>query len=330
MLELCKHYKHILKNINFIDLFSGIGGFRFAMEYFGANCVFSSEWDKAAQETYKLNFGETPHGDITKIDEHDIAAHNIMCAGFPCQSFSVSGLQKGFDDTRGTLFFDIIRIAKFHQPEVLLLENVKNLVKHDSGNTLKVMLKTLKEIGYTVFYKIINASLFGVPQRRERIYFVCFNTKKTSITDFHFPEGLDIAISVRDITDDIEHKEMYLSRNDIIMREQIKQTKDLYGNYPQRPIQIGKLNKGGQGERIYSLDGHAVTQAATTGGPGATTGLYYFDGNIRKLTPLESSRLQGFPDSFIPHPKKSYAYKQIGNSIAINVVQSIIKEIIDM
>lgn len=328
MIDLPQAYKEALTPYTFIDLFSGIGGFRYAMEYFGAKCVFSSEWNKPAQECYKNNFGEEPEGDITKILEKDIPKHNFICAGFPCQSFSVSGHRKGFNDTRGTLFFDVARIAKYHQPDILLLENVKNFEKHDCGETLKTVLQTLREIGYKPFHKVINSSHFGVPQRRERIYIVAFNNKSKPGL-FQFPMGIDIYPIVEDILDKDVPDNLYIKRDDIVIYKDPHIEKNLLNQYPQRPMQIGKINKGGQGERIYSSLGHAVTQAATTGGTGGTTGLYYINGKIRKLTPKESSRVQGFPESFIPHDKKTQAWKQIGNSVAINVIQLIIKSIID-
>lgn len=329
MITLPPTYQNALKKIRFIDLFAGIGGFRYAMEYFGANCVFSSEWDNFAQECYETNFGEKPEGDITKINEKDIPEHDFICAGFPCQAFSISGHRKGFEDTRGTLFFDVARIANYHQPKILLLENVKNLVKHDNGNTLKTILNTLKEINYIPFYKVINSSLFGVPQRRERIYFVAFH-KKLKINSYNFPKGFDIHITLEDIIDTNVPKELFINRDDIHIYKNPIIEKDSMNHYPQRPLQIGKINNGGQGERIYSSFGHAVTQAATTGGPGGSTGLYCISGKIRKLTPKESSRVQGFPEEFKPHERNTQAWKQIGNSVAVNVLQGIIKSIVDM
>ena len=329
MLVFTPRYTESLNNFSFIDLFAGIGGFRYAMEYFGANCVFSSEWDKFAQECYNNNFSELPAGDITEINEQEIAKHNFLCAGFPCQAFSISGNRKGFNDTRGTLFFDVARIVKYHQPEILLLENVKNLRRHDNGNTLSIVLQTLNEIGYNPFYKVINSSFFGVPQRRERIYFVAFN-KRLRVKRYSFPVGVNVSTTVNDILENSVPEDIYLKRDDIDIYKSPNIEKDLLNRYPQRPIQIGKVNKGGQGERIYSSFGHAITQSATTGGPGSTTGLYYVKGKIRRLTPKESSRVQGFPEGFMPYERKTQAWKQIGNSVAINVIQSLIKSIIDM
>ena len=178
--------KNSLQNYNFIDLFAGIGGFHLALNSMGANCVFASEWDKYAAETYQENFHLKPFGDITQIKENDIPKHDILCGGFPCQAFSISGKQKGFEDTRGTLFFDIARIVDYHKPKVLLLENVKNLAKHDEGKTIKTIIKTLEELEYSVFTKVLNSSNFGLPQNRERIYIVAFH-KSLNSDNFKFP-----------------------------------------------------------------------------------------------------------------------------------------------
>jgi DNA (cytosine-5)-methyltransferase 1 len=171
-------------NFKFIDLFSGIGGFRLAFESVGGDCVFSSDIDKWANQTYFENFEEYPCGDITKIPTSDIPSHDILCGGFPCQPFSIAGRRLGFGDTRGTLFFEIERILKEKRPRAFLLENVKGLVNHDKGNTLKIILTKLKELGYNVFYEVLNSADYGVPQNRERIYLVGF---LDNVQDFNFP-----------------------------------------------------------------------------------------------------------------------------------------------
>jgi len=249
------------QNLKFIDLFAGIGGFRIALEKHGAKCVFTSEWDEPAQMTYKENFGDMPHGDITKINEADIPKHDILCAGFPCQAFSISGKQKGFKDARGTLFFDIARIAQHHQPKVLFLENVKNLVIHYHGNTLKIILRILDEIGYNAYYQVLMASHYGVPQARERIYIVAFR-KDLGVNYFYFPKPTYKKIYVKDILeDDAKTRDCIVDRKDIKFwkRDETPQLK---------PIQIGQINNGGQGERIYSVNGHAITLSAYGGGAG--------------------------------------------------------------
>ena len=329
MLDLGEPYDSSLIGYTFIDLFAGIGGFRYSMESFGTKCLFSSEWDEYAKECYALNFAEKPHGDITLIKETDVPNHDVLCAGFPCQAFSISGNRRGFEDTRGTLFFDVVRIAQHHKPRVLLLENVKNFAKHDEGKTLQTVLNALDDIGYTTFHQVLNSSTFGLPQRRERIYIVAIQKEKNQLP-FVFPNGIDLKTNVQSILEQKVPLDFYLDREDIEIYKDPNMAPDLFGHYPQRPLQIGKVNKGGQGERIYSAWGHAVTQAATTGGPGGSTGLYYVNGKVRKLTPRESSRLQGFPESFHPHPRKAQALKQIGNSVAINVLQGIIKQLVDL
>lgn len=158
----------------FIDLFAGIGGIRIPFEELGYECVFSSEWDRYAQDTYEANFGERPHGDITQIAEGDIPPHEVLLAGFPCQPFSIIGKMHGFDDTRGTLLFDIARILAYHNPSVVLLENVQQLVSHDKGKTFRVIRETLEQLGYHLHYRVLNALDFGLPQKRERIIIVGF------------------------------------------------------------------------------------------------------------------------------------------------------------
>ena len=171
MIDLATSYKDKLSKYKYIDLFAGIGGFRLALDSFGAKCVFTSEWDKYCKEVYYDNFNEYPNGDITKIEVNEIPKHDIVCAGFPCQAFSISGKRKGFDDTRGTLFFDIARIADFHKPKVMILENVKNIRKIDGGKTLKKILDVLeKDLNYLVYHKILVGNDFGVPQKRERVF----------------------------------------------------------------------------------------------------------------------------------------------------------------
>lgn len=177
------------KQFTFIDLFAGIGGTRLAFQTHGGTCVFSSEWDKFAQQTYAENFQEVPAGDIRLISEKNIPAHDVLSAGFPCQPFSHAGLKMGFDDTRGTLFFDIARIIRHHKPKLVLLENVKGFLSHDKGNTFQVVKSILEKLGYEVHAKVLNAKDFGVPQNRERIYIVAINRKLTNSSPFTFPSS---------------------------------------------------------------------------------------------------------------------------------------------
>ncbi len=314
--------------VKFIDLFAGIGGFHQAMSRFGAECVFASEWDIEAAKTYFENYGIMPEGDITKIDAKDIPNHDMLCGGFPCQAFSISGKQKGFEDTRGTLFFDIARIVQHHKPKVLLLENVRNFAKHDKGNTLKTVIDTLQELDYNVFYKVLNASHYGLPQNRERVFFVCFR-KDLSIDKFEFPKPTNEKVALLDILEDNPKDAKIVNRPDTFFTKKYKPEINIFGEVelPNRPIQIGYVNKGGQGERIYSPYGHAITLSAYGGGAGAKTGLYYINEKIRKLSPRECARVQGFPDSFKIHSSVSQAYKQFGNSVAVKVLIEIIKQI---
>ena len=322
MIELTELQKESLKGVKFIDLFAGIGAFRLALESFGAECVFSSEWDKDARECYKANYGEYPSGDITQIAEKDIPKHDVLCAGFPCQPFSLSGKQKGFEDTRGTLFFDVARIIKYHKPKVVLLENVKHFINHNEGNTLKVVLGTLQELGYTVFYDLYDATDYGVPQKRERVFFICFRGN-FGIFSFQKPYGVLLNKHVEDILlPEEETKDYEISRTDIKWIEKA----DFYSK---EPLRIGVVDKGCQGYRIYSILGTAITLSAYGGGAGACTGLYLVKDKVRKLAPRECARLDGFPDTFILPKSKTVAYKLFGNSIVVDVIQHILLQIID-
>ena len=325
MIKIEENKRESLRNYKFIDLFAGIGGFHLALESLGSNCVFASEWDKFASETYHENFGLKPNGDITKIEEKEIPNHDILCGGFPCQAFSISGKQKGFDDIRGTLFFDIARIVEHHKPKVLFLENVKNLSKHDEGKTLKTILTTLEKLDYNVFTKIFNASNFGLPQNRERIYIVAFK-KSINSKKFKFPKPTNEQICLENILEENPIKAKIIERNDIEIYKNYEIQNSLFGDFQllNKPIQVGKVNKGGQGERIYHPLGHAITLSAYGGGVGSKTGLYLVNNKIRKLSPRECARVQGFPDSFKINDIDTQAYKQFGNSVSINVLQNII------
>ncbi len=320
----------MLENSRYIDLFAGIGGFHQAMNYFDSKCVFASEWDKDCQEVYQKNYGIKPHGDITTIDEKDIPSHDIICAGFPCQAFSISGKQLGFSDTRGTLFFDVARIAKYHKPKLLILENVKNFEKHDNGKTLQIIKLTLEDLGYSVFYKVLNASNFGVPQKRERIYIVAFRND-LNIKKFDFPSSYGEATTLNDyLLSDEETKDFVINRDDIFLKDNVQIQKDMFGNYPQKSIRVGDVNKGGQGERIYSPLGHAITLSAYGGGVGAKTGLYLVNGKIRRLAPRECARISGFSDNFTLSNNKNITYRQFGNSVVVNVLKAILEKIVEL
>lgn len=310
-----------LTGIKVIDLFAGIGGFHLALSSFGAEIIFASEWDKDAATVYAQNFGLIPEGDITKIDEKNIPEHDILCAGFPCQPFSISGNKKGFDDSRGALFFDVVRIAKEKQPKILFLENVKNLETHDNGNTLSTINTVLDSVGYDVYSKVLDSAKFGSAQSRKRIYIVCFR-KDMGIINFEFPKPTQNHKYVEDILLSQNTEQYIVNRDDIIIKKDEATIK-----HDSKPIRLGIVNKGGQGERIYSPKGKAITLSAYGGGAGAKTGLYMVDGKIRKLSPRECARLQGFPDNFKIATKDSIAYKQFGNSVVVEVLQQIILQI---
>lgn len=311
-----------LKNCKFIDLFAGIGGFRLALESFGAKCVYSSEWDNDAQNTYEQNFGERPQGDITKVDEKTIPNHEILCAGFPCQPFSISGKKLGFEDSRGTLFFDVARIVKEKKPKVVFMENVKNFETHDNGKTLQVVKATMEELNYDFYFKVLDASDYGVPQKRERIYMIAIS-KDVPHKEFKFPKPIKCGVHVEDIIDNSIGLDSKLYKCKYVY--QIKK-EDI--NYANKPIRLGIVNKGGQGDRIYSTKGIAITLSAQGWGTFNKTGGYLINGKARRLSIRECARLMGFPDKYIPCNKEGQAYKQFGNSVVVNVLQYIVQEII--
>lgn len=316
-----------------IDLFAGIGGIRLGFDQAFGNdieTVFVSEWDKKAQETYIANFGEIPKifGDITKIDEIDIPIHDILLAGFPCQAFSLAGQKKGFEDTRGTLFFDVARIVEFHKPKVVFCENVKNLVNHDRGKTFKIIKKTLNDLGYRVFYKVINSKDFGVPQNRERIYIVAFR-EDISPNKFIFPEKTDDTKVIADIMEEKETSpKYYLSDVYLESLRKHKQRHKAKGNgfgYEIRDVNsiAGAIVCGGMGrERNLIIDKRLTDFTPVTHIKGKINREY-----IRKMTPREWARLQGFPDDFKLVVADTHLYKQFGNSVTVPVIKAIAKNI---
>lgn len=304
----------------FIDLFAGIGGMRLAFEAVGGKCVFSSEWDEYAQRTYSENFGHAPAGDITQIKTSDIPDHDVLVGGFPCQPFSIAGVSKknsmgiphGFmDKTQGTLFFDVARILKDKRPKAFLLENVKNLVSHDSGQTLKVILETLKEIGYSVHWKIIDASML-VPQQRKRIYIVGFDHK----VNYQFPLIQDKKPKLRDILDsDVDPK---YTLTDKMM------------GCLERHAARHRLKGNGFGYGLADLDGISRTLLARYYKDGSEILIPQAGRNPRRLTPKECARLMGFPDSYRMSVSDTRAYKQFGNSVVVPVVQALAGSIRDV
>lgn len=302
------------ESLKAIDLFAGIGGIRLGFERaFGEKIdfVFASEIDKYAHQTYYANFGEIPFGDITKIDEKNIPPFDILLAGFPCQAFSVAGHRKGFEDTRGTLFFDVMRIASHHKPKVIFLENVKGLVGHDKGKTFKVILETLKELGYSVNYQVLNAKDFGIPQNRERIYIVCFlNDDKI----FEFPEQIELNKKIQDCLEEkIDEKYYYKNK---AMYEKIKDEVVSSETIYQWRRQYVRANKSNV----------CPTLTANMGTGGHNVPLVLDKYGIRKLTPRECLNFQGYPLEFkIPKIVDSQLYKQAGNSVAVSVIEEIAK-----
>ncbi len=297
-------------NLNFIDLFAGIGGIRLGFQDLFGECVFSSEWDKYAQITYEANFGHKPAGDIMQIDEKDIPNFDILLAGFPCQPFSNAGLKKGFEDTRGTLFFHIARIINYHKPKIVFLENVKGLKTHDKGQTYKVIENTLNELGYNVYTKILNAKYYGVPQNRERIYIVGFREN----VDFSFPKPLNIKPKVGNILE-----------NDVLEKYTISDK--LWAGHQRRKEEHKQKGNGFGYSSFNANSSYTSTISARYYKDGSEILIEQEGKNPRKLTPREASRLQGFPDNFIIPVSDNQAYKQFGNSVSVPVIKAIATEI---
>ena len=326
-----------------IDLFAGIGGIRKGFdEAFGddISTVFVSEWDSYAQKTYKDNFDDDFEiaGDITQIKESEIPKFDICLAGFPCQAFSMAGRRMGFDDDykglcRGTLFMDVVRICEYHKPKVIFCENVKGLQIHDKGRTYKVIKKSFEQIGYTVYEKILNSKDFGVPQNRERIYIVAFRNDIDS-SDFHFPEGNDSDTKISDIMEEHEVSvKYYLSTAYIDTLKRHRARHEALGHgfgYEIRDVsgQAGALVCGGMGrERNLIVDMRLTNFVPVTHIKGQVNRQ-----GIRKMTPREWARLQGFPDDYKLSLADTHLYKQLGNSVTVNVIEAIadnIKEVLD-
>ena len=333
LFESIPFYPEYPSKFKFIDLFAGIGGFRLALQNLGGECVFSSEIDLYAQKTYSVNFGETPYGNITlESTKNAIPDHfDILCGGFPCQAFSIAGKRSGFEDTRGTLFFDVADIIKRKQPKAFFLENVKGLISHDKGNTLKTILKTLRDdLGYYVAEpQIINAKDFGVPQNRERIFIVGFH-KDTGIQNFSYPQPLNKKTCFADIKEtQVVPTKYYLSTQYLDTLEKHKARHENKGNgfgyaiIPDHAI-ANAIVVGGMGRERNLVIDHRITDfTPTTRIKGEVNRK-----GIRKMTPREWARLQGFPDHFKIVVSDASAYKQFGNSVAIPAIQATAKEIL--
>lgn len=310
----------------FIDLFAGVGGFRLAMQYLGGKCVFSSENNKRAQETYAENFGEIPSGDITldEVKDEIPKKFDILCAGFPCQPFSIAGYRKGFSETRGTLFFDIEQIIAKHRPKVVFLENVKNLVSHDKGNTFKVILNVLEnKLGYKVYYQVLNSATHAnVPQNRERIFIVAFDLAQIRNNhEFEFPKKIKLSKSIHDIIDNNDKKEdkFYYKENHIYfdrLNEAITSKDTLY-----------------QWRRVYVRENKnnlCPTLTANMGAGGHNVPIIRDNFGIRKLTPEECFAFQGYPMNkyTLPNIPNSALYMQAGNSVTVPLIERISKNIL--
>lgn len=316
-----------------IDLFAGIGGIRLGFDQAfkdDIKTVFVSEWDEKAVETYKANFNDSVDvvGDITKIDEKEIPEHDILLAGFPCQAFSLAGQKRGFEDARGTLFFDVARIIKYHKPKVVFCENVKNLVNHDRGCTFNVIKSILEDLGYIVFYRILNSKNFGVPQNRERIYIVGFR-KDIAPERFIFPEKTDDTKVIKDIVEEKEvSSKYYLSTAYLASLKRHKERHVSKGNgfgYEIREATsvAGAIVCGGMGrERNLIIDERLTDFTPVTHIKGEVNREY-----IRKMTPREWARLQGFPDEFKLPVADTHLYKQFGNSVTVPVIRAIAEQI---
>lgn len=321
-----------------IDLFAGIGGIRIGFDNaFGEDIetVFVSEWDTYAQKTYTENFNDEFEiaGDITQIKEEDIPEFDICLAGFPCQAFSLAGKRMGFDDDykgkcRGTLFQDVVRICEYHKPKVIFCENVKGLTIHDRGRTFKIIKGAFEQLGYQVYDKVLNSKDFGVPQNRERIYLVCFRNDIDS-TEFEFPEGTDNTKRIYNILDNAPiPTKYYLSDVYVETLRQHKARHEAAGHgfgYEIRPLDgiAGTIVCGGMGrERNLIIDNRPHSMIPTTHIKGEVN-----KEDIRKMTPREWARLQGFPEDFKLVLADTHLYKQFGNSVTVNVIEEIAKKI---
>ncbi|MDP2804761.1 MAG: DNA cytosine methyltransferase [Gallionellaceae bacterium] len=312
----------------FVDLFAGIGGFRIPLQELNGKCVFTSEFNFHAQRTYELNFGEVPFGDITRLDLNTVPKHDVLTAGFPCQPFSISGKMKGFEDTRGTLIYNVFQIIEKCNPKVVFLENVKHLVHHDNGNTLKTILKDLSLLGYQVAWKVLNASDFGVAQNRERLIIIGHKIKLFDFSQIK-NQPKKILKEVLEIGVDFE----YLNESYTLLEKyKTQQSGLIFIGYRNKRIRIAGVRPGTenlsrvhkQPNRIYSAEGvHPALPSQESSGR-----FWIYDkGAVRKLTINECYRIMGFPDSFVKINNTSESYKQIGNSVCVPMIKAISAQI---
>jgi DNA (cytosine-5)-methyltransferase 1 len=314
----------------FIDLFAGIGGFRLALEQLNGKCVFSAEINPHACEMYEVNYGDNPFNDITKLNPKEIPDFDILCAGFPCQAFSIAGRQKGFEEARGTLFFDICRILNIKRPKVVFLENVKHLKNHNNGETLKVIIKLLEDLGYAVTYQVLNAKDFGVAQNRERIIIVASLNEKFNFDLVPFNKK---EISLNDILD-ISNE--YLDASKYTLLDKTSKQKDsglIFSGYLNKTIRKGVKENSlhlsrvhRQPNRIYSAKGTHPTLSSQE-----KAGRYYVlldNKKVRKLTIHECYKLMGFPSSFKFVGSTNQLHERVGNSVCVPMMHAVGKQII--
>lgn len=310
----------------FIDLFAGIGGFRLALQNIGGKCVYTSEWDKSAKKTYRENFGETPFGDITKKSTKNYIPKkfDVLCAGFPCQAFSIAGNRKGFADTRGTLFFDVEDIVSKHRPKVVFLENVKNLVTHDKGKTIKTIIEVLEEkLKYKVYKKVLNSLTHAdIPQNRERIFIVAFDPNQVeNHKDFEFPKEIELTKTIHDILEKGKQEEKYYYPKS-------------HQYYPELKKTMISKDTVYQWRRVYVRENKSnacPTLTANMGTGGHNVPLIKDDYGIRKLTPRECFSFQGYPENYIlPKLANSKLYMQAGNSVTTTLIERIGNQIIEV
>lgn len=311
-----------MKKFRFIDLFCGLGGFRIAMEKIGGKCIFSSDNNIEVCKVYEENFGDNPYSDITEVSENDIPQFDVLCAGFPCQPFSIAGKRMGFNDSRGTMFFEVARIIKHHKPKIAFLENVSGIVSHDSGRTIKVITNTLEELGYVVNTKVMNAKDYGIPQNRNRWYCVAIR-KDIYNKKFEFPEKCDLKYTLNDIIenkkisdynstetainniskfiDNFKNSDRY-NKNNFIIANEIRASKCNFRSDGISPCLTAKMGTGGNNIPV-------VVELK------------------RKLTEKECLKIMGYPGDYKIRPNNMQSYKQIGNSVVVPLISDIAKKI---
>ena len=310
-------------SFKFIDLFAGIGGFRLALQNIGGKCVYTSEWENATKKTYRENFGEIPFGDITKksVKNYIPDEFDVLCAGFPCQAFSIAGNRKGFADTRGTLFFDIEEIIEIHRPKAIFLENVKNLISHNKGNTFETIIEILdKKLGYRVYSTVLNSMTHAnIPQNRERIFIIAFDIKQVEkCNNFQFPKKVELTKNIHDILEKGKQENKYYYPKEHKYYDELEKkmlSKDTLYQWRRTYVRENKSNV-------------CPTLTANMGTGGHNVPLVKDDYGIRKLTPRECFSFQGYPQNYIlPNLADSKLYMQSGNSVTTTLIERIANEI---